>query len=193
MICPVLVAQSESDVVEAYAAPAGDDDIAHLTRRLVDGEEEAYREFHARYFHRLLRYLLVLHRGDEHAAQEAVQQTFVKVVRHVRRFQNEAVWWSWLALVARSCVIDGERKKSRYRALLERYAGSFAEVGGPAPAEAEEHFRTALAFGLDQLDPEERTLIEARYYDGESLAALASRAGCTEKAMHPGSHVFAFG
>src|SRR5690348_2963141 len=54
------------------AAPADQDqgDISSLTRRLASGDEEAFRRFHALYFDRLYRFLLVVSRGQEHEARE---------------------------------------------------------------------------------------------------------------------------
>src|ERR1051325_3867078 len=83
---------------------------ADLTRRLAAGEEAAFREFHVAYFDRLLRYLLVVARGDEDAARDALQETFVRVVRHAKRFDCEDAFWSWLTLLARSAAADGGRK-----------------------------------------------------------------------------------
>ena len=40
---------------------------------MAAGDEEAFREFHAHYFDRLYRFLLVVARGQEHEAQEALK------------------------------------------------------------------------------------------------------------------------
>ena len=60
--------------------------IAALTRRLATGDEAAFREFHGRYFDRLYRFLLVVTRGQEHAAQDALQETMLRVARYAREF-----------------------------------------------------------------------------------------------------------
>ena len=167
------------------AAPAAPVKLADavtggLTARLVAGEEAAWREFHAQYFDRLLRYLLVVCRGDEHAARESLQAALVKIVRHVRRFEHEEAWWSWLTVVARTCVIDGARRQSRYRALLERYAGLFS---APETAAHDEPLPELLDECLGALPAAERELLTAKYHDGQTVAALAAESGCTEKAM----------
>ena len=81
--------------------------VGRLTARMAKGDERAWTEFHERYFSRLLGYLIVLHRGDEVLARESLQQTYLRVVRHVRRFDVEEVFWSWLTRLARCVVIDG--------------------------------------------------------------------------------------
>jgi len=42
---------------------------AQLTRKLVLGDESAFREFHASYFDRLYRFTLSVVRGAEHEAE----------------------------------------------------------------------------------------------------------------------------
>ena len=176
--CTFLVAAETN--APTVAVNAEDASVAALTARLVAGDEAAWREFHDGYFDRLLRYLLTVCRGDEHAARESLQAALVKIVRHVRRFDRGEAWWGWLTVVARSCVIDGARRQSRYRALLERYAGIFS----PPPAVAvPEPLPGLLDECLDALPAAERELLAAKYRDGQSTAALASESGCSEKAM----------
>ncbi len=79
---------------------------AALTGGLAARDEEAFRQFHAAYFDRLLRYHLVIMRGDEHAAHEALQETFLRVVRPPRRCDDEEIFWSWLTVLARSAATD---------------------------------------------------------------------------------------
>src|SRR5688500_4102873 len=102
----------------AEAAPPSE--TVRLTRAMERGEEEAYREFFRLYFHRLLAYLLVVTRGQETQARDLVQQTMIKVAKHVRPFADEAALWRWLTLLARTAAIDEGRKSQRYFGFLER-------------------------------------------------------------------------
>jgi len=122
------------DAAAVVRVSANDEDmeVAALTVRLAAGEEAAWRQFHDAYFDRLLRYLFVVCSGDEHVARECLQVALVKIARHVRRFDRADAWWSWLTVVMRSCVIDGARRQSSYRALLERYASHFSISAAPA-------------------------------------------------------------
>ena len=71
----LLLRLTETKTVEATSTPeAIPGSVAHLTRRLAAGEEEAFREFHKNYFNRLYQFLLVVTRGQEHEAQEALQE-----------------------------------------------------------------------------------------------------------------------
>ena len=176
LVDEALDARSESP----SRAELADAEVARLTVRLKTGEEGAWREFHRDYFDRLLGYLFIVCRGDEEAAREALQAALVKIVRHVRRFDRAEVWWSWLTVVARSCVIDGVRRQSRYRALLDRFSLFLATPDAPP---ADEPLAEWLEECLAELPADERELLSAKYRDGESVAALAADSGCTEKAM----------
>jgi RNA polymerase sigma-70 factor (ECF subfamily) len=96
-------------------------DVLGMTTRMARGEEAAFREFYRLYFNRLLRYLIVVTHGQEEAAREALQLTFVRVARHVRRFDSETAFWNWLAVVARNCAVDELRKRQRHQNLLTRF------------------------------------------------------------------------
>src|SRR6266540_2080795 len=102
-------------------APLPSADLPSITARMTRGDEAAYRTFYELYFHRLLRCLLVLTGGREDAAREALQLTLVRVVRHIRRFESEEIIWSWLTVLARSSLVDEERKRKRYFGLLDRF------------------------------------------------------------------------
>jgi RNA polymerase sigma-70 factor (ECF subfamily) len=113
-----------------------DAEILRLTEALAAGRDEAFREFHDGYFDRLLRYLLVVTRGDEQAAYDALQETYIRVARHARAFNTEEKFWSWLTVLARSAAADGGRKRRSYWRLLTRYALSwFPPSAGSAAAE----------------------------------------------------------
>jgi RNA polymerase sigma-70 factor, ECF subfamily len=156
--------------------------VAALTRRLAAGEEAAFREFHAQYFERLYRFLLVVTRGQEHEAQEALQETLLRVVRYVRVFESDAAFWGWLQVVARSAARDGGRKRRRYLALLEKFARG--RPGAEAVNGSEnDDWRAILAESLEELPPEDRRLMREKYLDGLAVKELSARAGLSDKAV----------
>jgi RNA polymerase sigma-70 factor (ECF subfamily) len=154
-----------------------------LTLGLAAGDEGAFRQFHAEYFDRLLRYQLVVARGDEEQAREVLQETFTRVARHARRFDEAEAFWSWLTVLARSAAVDGGRRRSRYWALLKNYALSWwrpkLAPATDADARLHEHLDTALA----AMAADDRALLEAKYFAGASVRELAAQNGLTEKAV----------
>jgi len=154
-----------------------------LTRRLAAGDEEAFREFHAQYFTRLHRFLLVVARGNDQEAQDALQETLLSVVRYAREFADEETFWCWLKVVARSAARDGGRKRRRYFALLERFAlGRSEDVHSAQPSE-DDALRSALADVLDELAPDDRQLVEGKYLEGATVKELSATIGSTDKAV----------
>jgi RNA polymerase sigma factor (sigma-70 family) len=155
---------------------------AALTRRLAAGDEEAFREFHARYFDRLHLFLLAVTRGDEHAAREALAETLLRVARHARKFDDEEVFWSWLKAIARNAARDGGRKRRRYHALLEKF--SLFHPAPSAPADGHDNrLRALLDETLSALDAADRALITGKYLRGDTVAELAAQTGLTPKAV----------
>lgn len=158
-------------------------DVAALTARMRRGEEEAFRTFQATYSPRLLRYLFVMTRGDEAAAREGLQSTLLRVARHVRRFDSEAVFWSWLTVLARSAVVDEVRKQNRQVSLLRRFF-QWQEVDRQATDhDADPHLLALLELSLGDLSAEERALVERKYLGGESVREIADSLNITEQAV----------
>ena len=153
---------------------------------MVRGDETAYRQFHAAYFQRLYRYLLVVAEGDENAAREAVQATFLRVVRYVKPFDAEVRFWNWLTVLARTALADQRRKRSRYREFLERFtrhAQAEADHSTINNGQADARLLVALERGLQSLSPEERELVERKYFAGESVRDIAVARQLSEKAV----------
>ena len=158
-------------------------DISQLTAQMVKGDEMAYRTFFDLYFNRLLRYLLVVTGGREEAAREAIQQTLLRVVRHIRAFDSEETFWSWLTVLARSSIVDEERKRSRYLALLDRFFVKQQLEVGLAEGDTDAHLLELMEKNLALLPGEERDLIERKYLEHGSVKEIASEMQSSEKAI----------
>ncbi len=158
-------------------------DVSSLTARMARGDESAYRTFYELYFDRLLRYLLVLTR-DEPAAREALQLTFLRVVRNAKRFDSEEIFWSWLTVLARSSVVDEQRKKQRYTFFLARFF-QHKETEQDLASEPQDPALTLelLERNLATLPEDERELIERKYFGEASVREIAGELNSTEKAV----------
>lgn len=153
-----------------------------LTRGLANGDEEAFREFHALYFDRVYKFLLVVARGNEAEAGDALQETFLRVVKHAKIFESEEAFWHWLKAVARNAARDAGRKQQRYRDMLRRFALSEPDHSA-APLREDALLDKLLEESLRDLDAESRRLIEARYFEEMKIREIAARLGTTEKAV----------
>ena len=166
----------------ASDAPASG--VAALTRRLTAGDDAAFREFHDLYFDRLYAFLLAVADGREHEAREALQETLLRVVRYVRKFEDEEVFWCWLKAVARSAARDGGRRRRRYLALLNGFALGLGRTPGATPGPPDhprltDHLDECLA----ELNAADRQLVAGKYLEGATVRELAAGTGLTEKAV----------
>jgi RNA polymerase sigma-70 factor, ECF subfamily len=164
-----LLAPERDSATEPFA-------IARLTSEMARGGEDAFREFYDRYFNRLLGYLLVLTRGREDLAREALQAAMLRVVKHIKGFNREDAFWSWLTVLARTALVDQERRRSRYDAVLERFVHE-------SPERVETHLMECLKQSMAALPPDELILIERKYFDGESVAQIAASLNVSQKAV----------
>jgi len=159
-------------------------DVAVLTRRMAEGDETAYRTFYDAYFNRLSRYLLVVTAGDEEAAREALQSALVRVVRYVKVFPNDAVFWSWLTVLARSALSDQTRKRRRYLAFLDRFTlHARVQHASAAEHQSDAHLLGLLEGGLSALPSDERDLVERKYFARQSVREIAEELQTSEKAV----------
>jgi RNA polymerase sigma factor (sigma-70 family) len=159
-------------------------DTGHLTARLRAGDEEAFAWLHREWSGRLNRYCFALAAGDEAFAHEIAQAVWLRLVKHGRRMESEQALWNWLACAARHAAVDLRRKGGRYRMALERFldwCGRRNEAG--EASDADMMLLAALESALGRLSAEERTLIEGRYFNGESLVQMGERCGLSERAV----------
>jgi RNA polymerase sigma factor (sigma-70 family) len=174
--------------LDNQARPSG---IAALTRGLAAGHEPAFREFHAQYFTRLYQFLLVVARGQEHEAREAVQETLLRVARYAKPFETEDAFWCWLKAVARSAARDGGRKRTRYAALLHYLTqDQLTDTSATAPTNTpkDNHLNNLLQETLAELDAPDRQLVVEKYAEGATVKELSARSGASEKSVESRLH-----
>ncbi len=166
--------------VATASSRATSDSLRALTVAMVRGEEAAYIEFHKDYFDRLFRYLLVVHRGSEHEAKEALQLTLVRVVRHIKVFDDPEGFWRWLTRLARSCSADENRRRFRYFSFLNRFASdaSTHELGSD-----DDPLARVTRQQFELLPAEERDLIDRKYFAEQSVKEIAGDLQTSEKAV----------
>ena len=144
----------------------------------------AYRAFYDAYFDRLWRYLLVVAAGNEDAAREAMQATLVRVTRHIKIFRSEEIFWSWLTVLARSAFSDETRKRRRYFSFLERFTRHAAVESDVAnDSQTDGRLGILLERHLASLPPDERKLVEQKYFVRRAVREIAGELQTTEKAV----------
>ena len=182
-ILPLSSSPFRSESASGAARPAETAAIGELTVRLTKGDEAAWAAVHREYAPRLFRYLLVVTGGREDLANEALQATWIRCVRHIRRFDSEETFWSWLTVLARSSVTDEHRRQNRFLGFLRRVFESQPAVPVQPPPDTDAELLPLLESGLQGLPAEERALLEGKYVQHQSTRELAAEWGFTEKAV----------
>ncbi|MCP5536205.1 MAG: RNA polymerase sigma factor [Akkermansiaceae bacterium] len=143
------------------------------------GDERAFASFHQAWFDRLFRYHMALASGNETMAKDAMQETLLRVVRYVKVFKDETVFWCWLTRLAKSSIADQCRQQGRFQRLRSRLLARDTTPDVPD----EDGLLAALERGLGELREDDRKLIEGKYFEGRSVRDLAQEKGLTEKAV----------
>lgn len=143
------------------------------------GERDAFRAlFEA---HKDKVYSVALrYSGDQSAAMDIAQETFLKLFSAIREFRGEASFESWLyRLVVNSCL-DRKRRGRRLVPLLDEVVEALRFSGENVlhkllRAELSERVNAVVG----SLPPEQRMVIVLRYTQGLSYEEIADALGCS--------------
>jgi RNA polymerase sigma factor (sigma-70 family) len=164
--------------MEQAAGPAP---LLALTTALAQGDDLAWAQFHRDYGPTLFRQLLAATRGDHDLASDALQQTYLRVARYARPCESEAMFWGWLRMVTRTALSDCRRRRRSFWEMLKRRADE--PDASTEPQGDDEPLQIALDAALASLDADERALLEAKYFSGESVRTIAERLDVSAKAV----------
>jgi RNA polymerase sigma-70 factor (ECF subfamily) len=118
---------------------------------------------------------------DSTAAQDAVQQAYLRAFRRLGDLQDPATFAGWLRRIVITSALNMRRARRQTFLRLD----DLPEV--PILDEAETRWsdaqRLRLSAALLTLTPEERQLCDRRYHGGWSTARLAATAGVDDRAM----------
>jgi RNA polymerase sigma factor (sigma-70 family) len=179
---PLLVeARTPRSTVETASLQSShaDADARRLAVAVARGDEAAFREFYERYHRRLFRFALVLGRGDETLAHDAVQAAFVTAAKKLRGAENEKHLWNWLARVARQHLAKAWRQHQRDSAVV----GMAEPPDFPDHTEPDSVLEENLDAALLAMDADERELVEWFYFDKLSHKEIAERLDATPKSI----------
>lgn len=127
------------------------------------------------------RYLRYLGAGEA-LADDLTQETFLAVLRKPFDYQGPAETAAYLRTVARRQFLLAIRKERRGTTpeQLETAESVWVESVGDSVTGFGGDYLDALASCLEQLDGKAKAVIDGRYRDDQSRAALATSLGLTE-------------
>ena len=164
-----------------------------LAKRILRGDEEAFRRLFDDFFPKLYRFAMARLDGDHAAARDIVQETFCKAIERLDSYRGEAALYTWFCQICRNTVVDYCRARSRalktivpledrkeVRAILETLAGP---VTLQPEIEAWRGDLTRLVQAtLDYLPARYGDVLEWKYVDGLSVKDIAQRLRTSSKA-----------
>lgn len=162
---------------EVSVAP--DAEARRIASAVARGDEGAFRTLYDLYHGRLLRLAIVLARGDEALAQDAVQAVFVTAAQKLRSAESEKHLWNWLARVTRQHIGKAWRQRGKDAPFIG--VETLPEVASDNSADS--ILEETLDLAMSQMDADEQQLLEAVYFDHLSCKDIAEQLNVTPKAV----------
>jgi RNA polymerase sigma-70 factor (ECF subfamily) len=167
-----------------------------LMYRYAGGEVEAFEEILRRHekavFNFIARFL-----GDRTAAEDLVQEVFLRVIRTAPRYKKKAKFRTWLFTITRNLCIDRSRKlRRRPEVSLNRSVSSDDENGttfldqmadenptNGAAGTIRAEFRARLQAALAELPDEQREVFTLREFGGMKFREIAEVTDVSENTV----------
>lgn len=158
------------------APPAPDGLLLH---QYLSGRPQAFEELVDRHEAALLRLASRSVRGPE-AAQDAVQETFVRLLRTAPRLRSSPDLRGWLYRVCRNLCADAARKEARMNQHHQKVAVPEVAAAEPNQWEQEEEAGKVRDL-LHELPPDEREVLLLKVQQGHSYREISALTG---KSLH---------
>jgi RNA polymerase sigma-70 factor (ECF subfamily) len=159
-------------------------DEQQLIGRIQAGDSAAERQFFETYADRIHR---IVYRfvGDPEAAQDCVQETFIRAFDRMGTFRGESALGTWLGSIAVSVALNALRGRKRDE---KRYAPWEAAetVAAPSGRRSEPDLKSRLHAEIDQLPEGYRMVFllhDVEGYTHEEIGAMLGVQSGTSKAQ----------
>ncbi len=174
-----------SSVSKHRSAPDGGDGravVSELVRRFRAGDESAFDDLVKRLTPRL-NALALRSLGNAEAAEEAVQDAWVRIYNRIGDVQDLQAFEGWAIRVTMSRINDEFRARSRERSAREGLAAIRTAIG-PTPDRTsdveKEDLARVLREALESLDDTHREVFVLREVEGLPHAEIAKTRGIPE-------------
>src|SRR5215831_17620056 len=153
---------------------------AAAVARAQAGDKDGFRslvERHSRSVFRLA-YRLT---GNEHDADDVVQETFLRAYKQLDHFESRASFGTWLYRIAANCSLDLIRSRKRHYARRPPAAEEAdalldipASTPGPDRVAYSGQLESRISAAMAELSEQERTAFVLRHFEGFSIDEIAS-------------------
>jgi RNA polymerase sigma-70 factor, ECF subfamily len=160
------------------------DEVLRLLARVQQADEAAFKELYRAFSRRLYAYVL-RQLGDPAQAEEIVADSLYEVWRAPARFRGDSQFSTWLIGIARNKVLMAHRSRKtaagRPTEDLEEVAETIAsEEPGAFEVIAQRQRTEGVRHCMERLSDDHRECVHLVFYEGMSLAEVASVQSCPE-------------
>lgn len=158
-------------------------DDGEVVGAFLEGEERAFQELVERYQTRLLNFVYRTI-GDREKAEDLVQEVFIRVYRHLHRFDRSKKFSTWIYTIASNLAKNELRNRSRNPLVLfQTMRNAWQEEDRPLQFEdssmrpddlyRKRHLRELVEQAVAQLPPHHREVFVLRELEGKSYEEIA--------------------
>ena len=163
-------------------------DDSGVVAAFLNGEQRAFDELVDRYQTRLLNFIYRTV-GDRDRAEDLVQEVFIRVYRHLHRFDRSKKFSTWVYTIASNLAKNELRNRSRSPLVLfQTIQGSSDEEDRPLQFEdstsrpddlyRKRHLRELVEQTVAQLPEHHRQVFVLRELEGRSYEEIAEITDC---------------
>lgn len=162
-----------------------------LVAAAKSGDTAAFEELVSRYERKIFRLTMNITRNREDA-EDAMQDAFLKSYSHLKNFQGDSRFYTWLVRIAANEALMRLRKRRPNQFSLDEPIEGDEELmpreiqdWGPGPEQrfAQTEMREILSSVIDELEPEYRTVFVLRDIEELSTEETADAIGISVPAV----------
>jgi RNA polymerase sigma-70 factor, ECF subfamily len=163
-------------------------DDSAVVARFLEGEKRAFAELVERYQTRLLNFVYRT-TGDRERAEDLVQETFIRVYRHIHRFDQTKKFSTWIYTIASNLAKNELRNRSRNPLVLfqtikknwtadERPLEWEDNTYRPDDLFRKRHLKQLVDTVVEDLPVHHRQVFVLREMEGKTYEEIAEITGC---------------
>jgi RNA polymerase sigma-70 factor (ECF subfamily) len=177
-----------SKVRTAPPSPHAGLEDAGVVQAFLDGDARAFTELVVRYQSRLLNFVYRTI-GDRERAEDLVQEVFVRVYRHLHRFDQTKKFSTWIYTIASNLAKNELRNRSRnplvlFQTIRKQWDADhrplqFEDTSArPDDLFRKRHLKELVEWAVAQLPEHHRVVFVLRELEGKSYEEIADITGC---------------
>ncbi|MGQ0767037.1 MAG: RNA polymerase sigma factor [Gemmatimonadota bacterium] len=163
-------------------------DDAGIVEAFLNGDERGFQELVDRYQSRLLNFVYRIV-GDRERAEDLVQEAFIRVYRHIRRFDPSKKFSTWIYTIAANLSKNELRNRARNPLVLfqtirsqwkdeDRPLQFEDEASRPDDLFRKRHLRELVEASVKAMPRHHREVFVLRELEGKSYEVIAEITSC---------------